>query len=164
MSQFMPAVWNVLHDGTIDRIEATASSDVRLHVSIEYIRERFADPGDMLIVTLHDCRRLAFRCYESDRETTDFEAIAGQSPTILSAEMHDGLCRTFTDAGVLETECRDGSISLDSGRSLTLQDLKSGSSLLGRMGSQLETRRTVSLSPASAAPGIYLCGRTRMFE
>jgi hypothetical protein len=125
MKPFFPSFWNVLHDGGIERIEGTVPGDVRLHISIEYLRERFADTGDTIVVTLHNCNQFSHRLYDSSIAVTNLSQIAGESATILSAEMQGTVCRVFTDLGVLETVCGAGSISLDSERKISLQELLS---------------------------------------
>jgi hypothetical protein len=123
MKPFFPSIWNVLHDGGIDRIEGNVPGDVRVFVGIEYLRERFPDDGETIVVCLTNCTTFAYRPYESELRNTDLISIANESATILSAEMHGPVCRVYTDAGVLQMQCRCGSVSLDSGRVISLDEL-----------------------------------------
>lgn len=123
MEPFVPAIWNVLHDGGIQRIEGTIPGDIHVHVSIEYLRERFGDEGDTIIVTLFDCDVFSHRLNNAEHAVSDLTAIATESLTILSTEMEGPLCRVFTGVGVLEVRCDGGAISLDSGRNVSLEEL-----------------------------------------
>ncbi|MEO1527461.1 MAG: hypothetical protein AAFX06_18690 [Planctomycetota bacterium] len=125
MESFFPSIWNVLHDGGVDRIVGSVPGEVRVHVGIEYLRERFPDDGDEFVVCLLACSRLSHRLYDDENSITDMEAIANLSATILSAEMDGAVCRVFTDLGVLEMECRGGRVFLDSGRPIPLTELLS---------------------------------------
>lgn len=123
MVPFFPAIWNVLHDGGIDRIVGSVPGDVRVFVGIEYLRERFSEEGDEFVVRLTECTTFYFSLYDSEETITDLESIANESMSILSAEMNDSICRLFTDTGVLEIQCADGSVALDSGREIPLDEL-----------------------------------------
>ena len=125
MESFFPSIWNVLHDGGVDRIVGSVPGDVRVSVGIEYLRERFPDDGDEIVVCLSDCTAFSHRLYDAENAVTDFTSIANDSVTILSAEMYGSVCRVFTDLGVLEMQCRGGSVSLDSGRAISLNELLS---------------------------------------
>lgn len=120
---FYPAIWNVLHDGSIIAIHSALPSSVRLDVSIDYLRERFPDSGESIQVTLTNCTRFAYQDYESQGFNTDLSAIAAIKPEILSAEMSGATSNICCVGGTLEVCATDGSIALDSGRSITLQEL-----------------------------------------
>ena len=120
---FYPTIWNVLHDGSIIAVHGAVSGTVRLDVSIDYLRERFSDSGKTIQVTLTGCTRFAYRDFEVGEFTTDFSTIAVMEPEVLSAKLHDGLCVLDCAGGVLEVRAVDGSLALDSGRTITLQEL-----------------------------------------
>jgi hypothetical protein len=120
---FYPAIWNVLHDGNITAVRGAVPGTVQLDVSIDYLRERFPDPGKTIQVILAGCTRFAYRDFDEREFTTDFSAIAAFEPEVLSAELRDGLCVLDCAGGVLELSAADGSVALDSGRAITLQEL-----------------------------------------
>jgi hypothetical protein len=120
---FYPTIWNVLHDGSINGIHGTVPGTVQLDVSIDYLRERFPDAGKAIQVTLIGCTRFAYRDFDESEFTTDFSAIAAFKPEVLSAELRDGLCVLDCVGGVLEVKATDGSLALDSGRAVNLQEL-----------------------------------------
>jgi hypothetical protein len=121
--EFYPTIWNVLHDGSIITLQGAVPGTVRLDVSIDYLRERFPDPGKSIQVTLTGCTRFAYRDFDDGEFTTDFSAIAAYGPEVLSAELRGGLCVLDCAVGVLEAMAADGSLALDSGRAITLQEL-----------------------------------------
>ncbi|MEM7781914.1 MAG: hypothetical protein AAF623_00945 [Planctomycetota bacterium] len=120
---FIPAIWNVLHDGCIEQIDGNLPGEIRIVVSIEYLRERFQEDGDTFVVTLRNCTEFSHRIYEHEQATSDLGTIANESLSILSAQMHEKICRVFTDVGVIELVCDGGTIALDSGRKITLEKL-----------------------------------------
>jgi hypothetical protein len=120
---FYPAIWNVLHDGDIIAVRGAVPGTVQLDVAIDYLRERFTDPGETIQVTLTGCTRFAYRDFDDGQFTTDFSTIAAFEPEVLSAELRDGLCVLDCVSGVLEVMAADGSLALDSGRAITLQEL-----------------------------------------
>ena len=123
MSNFYPTVWNILHDGIIVAIEGEVPGSIRLHVSIDYLRERFSDSGDTIQILLAGCTRFAYREFDTNAFTTDLAVIAAMEPEVLSATLTDGLCEVECAGGMLEVAAVDGWVSLDSGRSVTLQEL-----------------------------------------
>ena len=120
---FYPAIWNVLHDGSIISIQGAVPGIVRFAVSIPYLRKRFPDPGKTIQITLTECTRFAYRCYDAQNFCTDLSAIAASEPEILSAEMRADMSEICCVSGILEVRSSNGSLSLDSGRAITLQEL-----------------------------------------
>jgi hypothetical protein len=120
---FYPTIWNVLHDGSIIAVSGEVPGTVRLGVSINYLRERFTDSGKTIQVTLTGCTRFAYRDFGEQEFTTGLSAVADFKPEVLSAELHDGLCKIDCVSGVLEVVAVGGSLALDSGRAITLQEL-----------------------------------------
>ncbi len=120
---FYPAIWNMLHDGGITAIQGSVPGAIRFDVAIDYLRERFPDPGDTIQVTLSGCTRFAYRDFENAEFTTDLSAIAAMEPELLSAKMRGNVCEVVCAEGILEVVAIDGSLALDSGRSITLEEL-----------------------------------------
>ena len=120
---FFPAIWNVLHDGSIISIQGAFPGTVRFAVSIQYLREQFPYPGETIQGTLTDCTRFAYRDYEAPEFCTDLPAIAASEPEILSAEMRSDISEVCCVGGTLEVRAGGGSLALDSGRVITLQEL-----------------------------------------
>ena len=122
-SDFFPDVWNIFHDGTVERIVGEVPGSVELFIDIEYLRERFSEPGECFVIRLEGCSLLSFNPYEGESRTSlsEIEQIA---PDILSAERDGDRCKVFGDAGVLLVRAESGSLRLDAGTELSLQQLK----------------------------------------
>ncbi len=116
-------IGNLLHDRSVLGVSGAVPGDVRFVVCIDYLRNRFPDPGNRILLTLHGCTALAFQTYEDVAALTDFDAIAKAEPEILKA-------KDWTDASVVEcvngnirVTAADFSLALDSGRAITFDDL-----------------------------------------
>jgi len=116
-------IWNVLHDGSIIGVSGTIPGDVEFVVWIDYLRNRFPDPGDRILLTLHGCSTLSYQPYEEDATLTDFDDIAKAEPEILRAKDWSDASVVECVGGTLRVMASDFSLSLDSGRAITLDEL-----------------------------------------
>ncbi len=116
-----PTLWNLLHDGSIERIEGTVPGDLILHVSIDYLRKRFPGTGSGFDVRLVGCTTFTFSPYEG-QVTTDPVAVAALVPEILSAEPGHPL-RICCAGGCLEVRYDAATLSLDTGEPISLSQL-----------------------------------------
>ncbi len=123
MENFYPAIWNVLHDGVIVAVDGAAPGTLCLDISIDYLRERFSEPGEFIQVLLIGCTRFAYRQSTEAEFTAELPGIVAQQPEILSASMIDGLCEVECSDGVLEIVASGGAVRLDTGRAVALQEL-----------------------------------------
>ena len=113
-------LWNVLHDGGVDRVEGAVPGTVRLHCYCQYLRKSFEEPGDGFVITLYGCTSLTYQPYTADEATDDFDAI-GEAADFLSAEVPTEI---FGMYGWLRLEAAGYSLALDTGRPIALDDLK----------------------------------------
>jgi hypothetical protein len=120
---FFPTIWNVLHDGIIIAVTGAVPGTVRLNVSIDYLCKRFPEGGENIQVTLTSCTRFAYRDENESEFTTDFSTIAAFEPWIVNAKLVEGLCVIDCNCGVFAVRADDGSLALESGRVITLQEL-----------------------------------------
>jgi hypothetical protein len=120
---FFPAIWNILHDGVIVAVDGALPGDLRIDVEIDYLRKRIPDAGTLIHVLLTGCTRFALREYEKSEVLTALTEIAAIGPEVVSASMKDGACEVDCTAGTLEVVAADGTIFLDSGREMTLEEL-----------------------------------------
>lgn len=118
-----PDCWNILHDGYIVSVSGSIPGEVVFAVEIDYLRERFPEPGGHLRLTLHNCTQLSYEAFE-EGTFEDFSAIAGFRPQILRAA-------GFTDASLIEcvsgnlrVTAASATLSLDSGRPVLLEELQ----------------------------------------
>ncbi len=119
------SLWNLFHDGSIEHIEGTVPGDVSLHVSIQYLRDRFPGDGTGFVVRLFDCSRFAFEPYD-EPEISDLAKIAELEPEILNAEVGEQLeiCCTL---GTLFLRYKSSIIALDTSEPVTLTELDAAS-------------------------------------
>jgi len=120
---FYPAIWNVLHDGQIVAITGEIPGTIQIQVVIDYLRQRFTDPGKTIQVALNECERFTYQDYDSMDCIDDLASIAALKPEILSAEMKNDTSVVDCVGGTLQVCSASGSLMLDSGRSITLQEL-----------------------------------------
>jgi hypothetical protein len=120
---FFPTIWNVLHDGVIVGFDGGVPGTLIVDISIAYLRKRFPDPGETIRLVLVDCTRFAYREYETDEFSTELPEIAAIGPEVVSASMKDGVCEVDCAGGTLEVVAAGGSICLDGGREVTLEEL-----------------------------------------
>ena len=118
-----PEIWNVLHDGSIVAVSGRIPGEIRLSISIDYLRERFADPGKLIFVTLANCTHISFTPFGAANPILDTTEIVSAEPEILSAKFGNGRSVICCVSGILEVEAKDGDLALDSGHSITLQTL-----------------------------------------
>ena len=125
-----PEIWNVLHDGTIAGVSGRVPGEVRIEIEADYLRTRFVDPGVRFVITLQDCRTFAFQQWSSaENLVTDLQEIAALRLWILSADVAEDYCVVHCTqgdkGGTLKVSARDASLALDSGRTLTLEEILS---------------------------------------
>lgn len=118
-------IWNLLHDGTIVRAVGSVPGDVELSISIDYLRRRFSDVGDYVVLALHDCTCLAYEPDDPAGCLTDLQAIAAAEPEILKAENWIDPNTVYCVSGTLRVLARTFSLALDNGRSVTFEELAS---------------------------------------
>ncbi len=116
-----PTLWNLLHDGTIERIDGALPGNVSLHVRIGYLRKGFPGTGTGFVIHLSDCSQLAFTPYD-EPGISDFSDIAALTPWIVDCESSDPL-EVHCAEGMLTLRYDDATLSLDSGEAITLAQL-----------------------------------------
>jgi hypothetical protein len=118
-----PAVWNVLHDGTIARVSGNLPGDLRLDIEIDYLRRRFEEPGQFIVLTLTGCTRMTFVPWaEGSSSISDPADVGGMGLEILS-DRKESFCCVHGDGGSLEVVAQSAHLWLDDGRHLSLEEL-----------------------------------------
>mgnify|MGYP001560042530 CR=1 FL=1 len=117
-----PEFWNVLHDGFITGVSGSVPGDVQLGVEIDYLRQRFADPGDRIVLTLHGCTALSYHPFD-EVPVTDFTVLAQAKPQILRAKDWTDASLVECAAGDLRITATGAALALDNGRPLSLEEL-----------------------------------------
>jgi hypothetical protein len=113
------APWNVLHDGSIARLERRGEN-LRAVVSCDYLRTRFPEPGQAFWLELVHCSEIV--CTPNHAPPTrDLAEIGAIAPWILSAETEDD-GRVLVWGGESVTHLRYDylALRLDSGTPLSM--------------------------------------------
>jgi hypothetical protein len=127
-----PRVWNLLHDAKIVGIAGTVPGALDLELEIDYLRTRFAEPGNRLRLSLQDCREFVFRDWNAAKGvTSDLTTIAEKRLWVLSAEQSDEHCIVHcseysvagTQGGTLTIAAGQTRLALDSGRIISFDEL-----------------------------------------
>ena len=119
------SLWNLLHDGGIERIDGAVPGDISLHVSIRYLRNRFPGEGTGFVVHLSGCTHCTYEPYD-EPAVSGMAAIVALEPEILSAETSDPL-EVCCVMGTLFLRYNTATLSLDSGGPVALSELDAAS-------------------------------------
>lgn len=96
------AVWNTLHDGTIESIRGSIPGDIAVEVGIAYLCKMLPTKSSRLVVQLRGCDRLEYEPYEGTLMTSPVD-LAEADIEVLSAQFAHG---------VVSVECSDGTLRL----------------------------------------------------
>ena len=118
-----PDFWNILHDGVITHVSGSVPGDVRIGVEIDYLRERFAEPGDQVVLTLLGCTALSYHPFE-DPPVAGFTDLVAARPEILRAKDWTDASIVECNNGDLRVTAADAALALDSGREISLAELQ----------------------------------------
>jgi hypothetical protein len=120
-----PKLWNLLHDGSLEKINGSVPGDLSLNISISYLRNRFSGEGAGFTIVLLKCTEFSFQPYDQ-QPLTDLASIAVRSPEILSAVVSDPLSICCVE-GTLFLRYESARIQLDTGDDVSLDALESAS-------------------------------------
>jgi len=118
-------ICNLLHDGSIDQAVGAVPGDVQLSISIDYLRRRFPEVSEHVVLTLHECTCLAYDPDDPPGSLTDLQAIATAKPQILKAEDWTDPNKVYCVSGTLRVFASAFSLALDNGRIITFEELAS---------------------------------------
>ena len=123
MSEHRIAIWNLLHDGTLDRTER-CGGDLQLEIRLSYLATRALPGSSGLKLTLHGCTSFAFVAWESSDIVTDLRSISNLELGILSTDSESRPIDVITDRGVLKVDFSDLSIELENGSPISFEELQ----------------------------------------
>src|SRR5688572_22309529 len=119
----MHAVWNSLHDGTIDGISGMVPGDVFVTIGIAYLCRMLPTSADQLKVCLRRCTLLRYEPFEGT-PVEGVEAMAGQDIEVLSAERPARVVEVACVSGILKLEYEGVEIQLVEGRTVSQEELE----------------------------------------
>jgi hypothetical protein len=115
-------LWNLLHDGHINRIEGSLPGDLRLEVSVLYLRQMLPGEGEGFFVLLSKCSRFEYVPWD-EQPIEDLRAIEALSPELLSAEPGDPI-EVCCSGGMLRLRYEAARVELDSGEPIDIDSLE----------------------------------------
>lgn len=117
------AVWNTLHDGSIESIGGSAPGDVCVRVGIAYLCGKLPTAATYVIVHLRGCRQFEYRPCEGDA-VTDPAAIVAADLEVLSAEEVNGAVSIACGSGFLQLAYDRVDIALAEGQMISQPELE----------------------------------------
>ncbi|MDC1142101.1 hypothetical protein OAU50_03345 [Planctomycetota bacterium] len=117
-----PSPWNTLHDGEIADIERNGST-LTFSIEIEYLRERFKEPGRLIVLELEGVESIAYQPFD-EQVLVQVSDIMKHDLDILRAEYQDGLMLVDVNSGNMALSYARMSMALDSGRELSQDELQ----------------------------------------
>ena len=135
------AVWNTLHDGSIESVGGSIPGDVGVCVRIPYLCEKLPTAAGHVIVRLGDCREFRYRPFGQD-PVSDLSAIAVAGIQILSAEQVGGAVSVECVGGVLTLVYDRATIALAEGRVISQAELEAAAERYWREGEEKARRAT----------------------
>lgn len=116
-----PKLWNLLHDGILEDVEGSVPGDVRLAVSIRYLRQRFPGEGTGFVIVLRRCTQFSYTPYDGP-PITELVPIVAQNPEILIANPGDPL-EIACVMGTLFLRYASAQVELDTGGQVQVEAL-----------------------------------------
>ena len=118
-----PLPWNLLHDGTIVRVERDLTDEISAWIDCALIRARFADGGQLFRIRLAACTTFEYTPYD-EPPITELAAIASSEPSIVEGKYQDGAMVVWGSAGVVRARYANLVLELDTGRELPIEELR----------------------------------------
>lgn len=117
------AVWNILHDGSIESISGSVPGDVHVRVGIAYLCTQLPTAAAHVMVHLRGCRRFEYHPFEG-AVLTNLSAIAAADVEVLSAEEEDGAISVVCVGGFLKLVYERVELGLAEGRPISQAELE----------------------------------------
>jgi len=121
-------IWNILHDGEIAEINRKSTHHIQLRIYIPYLGNMFPEVGENIWVDLHNTKKFEMKIWDEDITTSDFDKIVSTGTEILSTESTDVPVHVVSTLGDLFIDFESYSLSLDSGKQITFDELVDGCS------------------------------------
>lgn len=117
------AVWNTLHDGSIESIGGVVPGDVAIQVGIAYLCEKLPTTANYLVVHLRGCTRFEYQPFDGETDS-DLAHIVASDVEILSAKEVQGLVSVVCVNGFLKLAYNRTEISLAEGTVVSQSELE----------------------------------------
>lgn len=117
------AIWNTLHDGSIESVGGSAPGDVHIRVVIAYLCGKLPTSATHIVVHLRGCRQFEYRPFDGDA-VTDLFAIASADIEVLSAEEVGGVVSVACVDGFLQLAYDQVDVTLADGQKISQAELE----------------------------------------
>ena len=117
------AVWNTLHDGSIESVGGSVPGDVHVRVEIVYLCGKLPTAASHVIIHLRGCRQFEYHPWAAD-PVTDLAAIVLADLEILSAEEVNGAVSVACGSGFLQLAYDRVDIALAEGQLISQTELE----------------------------------------
>jgi hypothetical protein len=138
--------WNLLHDGTIVRLERDLADTVTVWIDVPYVRARFGDGGTLFRFRLLRCTELVYTPLD-EPPITDLLAIGSSEPGILQARVEAGDVIVQGSAGTLRLRYDTLALELDTGTTVPIDELRR---VVGSYWDEWQVSRTLPPAVADA--------------
>jgi len=118
------ALWNTLHDGTIDAISGAVPGEVDMTIGIAYLCRELPTAADQLKVYLHSCTLLRYEPWFEESPMEGVEALVGQDIEVLSAKRPARVIEVECACGFLKLEYENVEVRLVEGRIISQEELE----------------------------------------
>lgn len=118
-----PRYWDVFHDGVIVSIAGGVPGDLAFTIDCEYLYEEVSDGEGTFRLTVTGCDLFQFKLFKDDVTQDGIEELSAAGLTILGAEFENGITSVFMDGGLMMLRYRGQSVTMDGGRTVSLQNL-----------------------------------------
>ena len=117
-------LWELLHDGTIAKLDRMSSGELRITLEIEYVRQMFDGEGTSLFIYLTDCDVLRYEAYDGSIPIDDLEQLVREELSFICAREEDGQIKVSCGYGDVCLRYRTARVELDDERPITRYDLE----------------------------------------
>lgn len=117
------AVWNTLHDGSIESINGSVSGDVHVRLDIDYLCEKLPTEANHVVVHLRGCRQFEYRPFQ-DEPVDNLREIASADVEVLGAKEVGDSVSVCCVRGFLNLIYDRADVSLAEGREITQAELE----------------------------------------
>lgn len=117
------AVWNTLHDGTIERLQGSVPGDLTLTVGIAYLCGKLPTTSQHLVVRLRGCARFDYAPFHGE-PVINLAELAALQIEVLSARRVHGFISVCCTAGFLTLAYESVEVSLAEGTRVSQVELE----------------------------------------
>jgi len=118
-------IWDLFHDGTLIKVEENAQGNLVLTVELEYVREMFDEEFKYFLIELHECSLFEFSPSIGDiKPVKDVNSILKYDLWMTDVATKNDEIQIYCADGILKTEYKDYSITLDTGTRISTEELR----------------------------------------